>query len=76
MSGEITMAKKEKYEDYQVRNDLDTIIQANQILDDKSKHSKLVAEVKKRQEATEIAEKQLGLEEKTSERIKKLLGNK
>ena len=70
------MAKKEKYEDYQVSSDLDTIIRANQILDDKSKHSKLVAEIKKRQEATEIAEKQLGLEEKTSERAKKLLGNK
>ena len=68
------MAKKEKYEGYQVESDLDTIIRANQILDDKSKHSKLVAEIKKRQEATEIAEKQLGLEEKTSERAKKLLG--
>ena len=70
------MAKKEKYEGYQVESDLDTIIRANQILDDKSKHSKLVAEIKKRQEATEIAEKQLGLEEKTSERVKKLLGDK
>ena len=70
------MAKKEKYEGYQVESDLDTIIRANQILDDKSKHSKLVAEIKKRQEATEIAEEQLGLEEKTSERAKKLLGNK
>ena len=70
------MAKKEKYEGYQVESDLDTIIRANQILDDKSKHPKLVAEVKKRQEATEIAEKQLGLEEKTSERVKKLLGGK
>ena len=70
------MAKKEKYEDYQVQSDVDTLIRANEILNDKSKLPMIKTEFKKRREALNDTTQQLNLEVKTKKAIKKLLGKK
>ncbi len=71
-----TMAKKEKYEGYQVESDVDTLIRANEILNDKSKLPMIKVEFKKRREALNDTTQQLNLETKTKKAIKKLLGKK
>ena len=73
---DITMAKKEKYEDYQVSSDVDSLIRANEILNDKSKLPMLKAEFKKRREALNDTTQQLNIEVKTKKAVKKLLGKK
>ncbi len=74
--GEITMAKKEKYEDWELDSDVDAIIRVNELLNDEIKLPKIKARFAEKQKAmTEIA-KQLDLETKTKKAIKKLLGKK
>ena len=76
MSGEITMAKKEKYEDWEINSDVETLVKANELLNDKVKLPKIKTRIAEKEKALNEAKQQLNLEEKTSERVKKLLGNK
>lgn len=75
MSGEIAMPKKEKYDDWNVRSDVDTLIQANKILNDKSKLPKIRVEFKKRAEALKDTAKELNLESKVGKKLKKVFGS-
>ncbi len=74
--GEITVAKPEKYDNDDARWDLDTLIKANEILNDESKMPKIKAELKKRQEALDDTAKELNIEAKAKKGLNKLFGKK
>lgn len=68
MSGEIAMPKSE--DAWEARNDVDTLIKANEIMNDKKRKKRALTEIHKRDKATDQAAAQL--EAKTTERLKKL----
>ena len=66
--------KKTKEElEWEAKTDVDTLIKAQEILDDSGRKTRALAEIRKRHTDTKQAEAQL--ESKTSERAKKLLGS-
>lgn len=65
---------KEKYEDYQVDSDVDTLIKANELLNDDMKLPKIKKRFADRQEALSDTAKQLALESKVKKNLKKIFG--
>ena len=68
------MAKKEKYDEWEIDSDIDTLIRANDILNDKTKLPKIKVRYAEKQKAMMETAKQLNLEVKTKKAVKKLLG--
>ena len=57
-------------DDWEARDDVDTVIKANEIMNDPKRKKRALAEIQKRNNATDKAEQQL--EAKTTERLEKL----
>lgn len=70
------MAKKEKYDEWEIDSDIDTLIKANDILNDGAKLPKIKVRYAEKQKAMIETAKQLNLEIKTKKAIKKLLKKK
>ena len=65
---------KEKYEDYEIDCDVDTLIKANELLNDKVKLPKIKKRFAEKQEALSDTAKQLALESKVKKNLKKIFG--
>ena len=71
-----TMAKKDEYDEWEIDSDIDTLIRANDILNDETKLPKIKTRYAEKQKAMVDTAKQLNLETKTKKAVKKLLGKK
>lgn len=68
------MAREKTEEDWEARNDVDTLIRAKEILGDASRKKRALAEIERRDVATDEAKKQL--QSKTSKRLSKVFKKK
>jgi hypothetical protein len=64
------MAKTETDKEWEARNDVDTLIRAQEIMDDPSRRKRALTEIQKRDKATNKAE--VLLKAKTTQRLDKL----
>ncbi len=68
------IAKKEKYDDWEVGSDVDAIIRVNELLNDETKMPKIRKKFAEKQEAMDDAAKQLSVESKAKKNLKKIFG--
>ena len=68
--------KKEKYEDREIDSDVNTLISANELLNDAVKLPKIKKRFAEKQEALKDVAKQLSVESKAKTNLKKIFGKK